>query len=327
MNTRDLDITTGVGLYKAVPPEERRVGIAYTTWHRSASRWGEGFTWDVPLNGPYLSEDRDIIRSHGEQLRDKGIDFVFVDWSNNTCYDPETMRDSREDFRVIEEATDALFEVWSELEGAPKIAFLAGPGHSGMENLLNGNHQRKVDQIYRDYVQKYPDMYFRCNGKPLLICYGATPTLYGAHPEWDDDRFSVRWMTGFVGQQDDLFDRNTLAADTYWSWEERGTQTYRVFNGEVDAVTCTAASRPQAAVGGYGYIPAVGRENGATLRRQFARAKALGARYAIVVSFNEWVTGEQPSLEVSKDIEPSKTYGTFYIDLLGELIKDFKKTE
>lgn len=315
---------TGVGKYDKVDPAERMVGIAYTTWFWKGRQWGKGQTWDLPLLGKYTSYDTDVIYQHGIWLRDAGVDFVFVDWSNNTCYDPATMAASRQDFRTIEEGTDLLFEVWSQIEGAPKICFLMGPGHAGQENVDNGNHQKKVDQVYRDYVEKYPDLFFFYEGKPLIICYGATPTQYGTRPRWTDDRFTVRWMTGYVGQQTNLYNPKSMASQTYWSWEERGTQTYCVKGHEVEAVTCTAASRPQGAEGQSGYIPAYGRENGATLRRQFQRAIDLGARFAIVVSWNEWTTGEQPSLEVSKDIEPSQTYGTFYLDLLTELIKQFK---
>ena len=44
----------------------------------------------------------------------------------------------------------------------------------------------------------------------------------------------------------------------------------------------------------------------------------------ILISWNEWTTGEQPSPEVSKDLEPSVIHGTFYYDLLCEQIKKFK---
>ena len=44
----------------------------------------------------------------------------------------------------------------------------------------------------------------------------------------------------------------------------------------------------------------------------------------ILVSWNEWTKGEQPSPEESKDLEPSKIHGTFYYDLLCEQIKKFK---
>ena len=316
---------TGLGLYPKTPFNERMVGIAYGTWHTRARRWGDK-TWDIPMTGPYLSDDRDIIYKHGVMLAEAGIDFVFMDWSNNTCYDPETMREKREDFRMIEESTDLLFEIWATIPNAPKICIFVGPGHSKQENVDNGNHQKKVDQVYRDYIEnpKNNDMYFYYDGKPLLICYGATPTYYGPNPDWTDDRFTVRWMTGYVGQQTELFDKETKRSYGYWSWEERGEQTYTVHNGTVEAITCTAASRQQTANGPWEYIPAYPRNNGATLKQQFQRANDLGARFVILVSWNEWTTGEQPSAEISKDLEPSQIHGTFYYDLMKEQIKKFK---
>ncbi|MBQ9780966.1 MAG: hypothetical protein IJW00_08485 [Clostridia bacterium] len=319
---------TGVGRYDPVPYEERLVGIAYTTWHRPATKWGGTATWDMPLYGAYCSDDEEVIRRHGEMLRDAGIDFVFVDWSNNTEYVPETMREQRADFRMIEEATDKLFDVWSTIEGAPKICIFVGPGHNGPKTIENGAHQKKVDQVWNDYVTNpnRADMYFHYDGKPLLICYGATPNQYTAVPEdlWDDDRYTVRWMTGYVGQQSNLFRPGNLESARFWSWEERGAQTYTVHNKKVEAVTVSAATRSQGKESTTGYIPEAGRQNGATLKKQFQRACDLGARIVLIVSWNEWTTGEQPSAEVSKDMEPSVIHGTFYYDLMREQIKKFK---
>lgn len=319
---------TGVGDYDPVPFEERLVGIAYTTWHRAATKWGGNATWDLPLYGTYCSDDETVIRRHGEMLRDAGVDFVFVDWSNNTEYDPETMREQRADFRMIEEATDKFFDVWATIEGAPKICIFVGPGHNGPKTIESGAHQKKVDQVWNDYVTNpdRADMYFHYDGKPLLICYGATPNQYTGTPErlWDDDRFTVRWMTGYVGQQPDLFRPHTLESRNFWSWEERGAQTYTVHNDMVEAVTVSAATRSQGAESTTGYIPEAGRQNGATLKKQFQRACDLGARIVLIVSWNEWTTGEQPSAEVSKDMEPSVIHGTFYYDLMREQIKKFK---
>lgn len=319
---------TGVGRLEPVPYEERLVGIAYTTWHRPSTKWGGTDTWDLPMYGAYVSDDEAIIRRHGEMLRDAGVDFVFVDWSNNTEYDPATMREQRADFRMIEEATDKLFDIWSTIEGAPKICIFVGPGHNGPQTIDSGAHQRKVDQVWNDYVANpdRADMYFHYDGKPLLICYGATPHQYTVTPEklWDDDRFTVRWMTGFVGQQTALFRKGNLESRGFWSWEERGAQTYTVYNKQVEAVTVSAATRSQGAESTTGYIPEAGRQNGATFKKQFQRACDLGARIVLIVSWNEWTTGEQPSAEVSKDIEPSVIYGTFYYDLMREQIKKFK---
>ena len=315
----------GVGLFEKTPAAERKVGIAYTTWNTATHpTWGKG-TWDLPLDGPYCSDDPDVIYKHGILLRDAGLDFIFVDWTNNTNYDPATQREKLETFRMIEEATDRLFEIWSTIEGAPKICIFAGPGHAGPETLANGNHQRKVEQIWRDYVVKYPDLYYRYEGKPLLMCYGATPNFYGADPVWTDDRFTIRWVTGYVGQQRDLYDRETMRSHHFWSWEERGTQTYTVKDGRVECISVTASSRAQGKEGQPGYIPAIGRRGGETFKAQFARACELGAGTVILISWNEWTTGEQYSVEISKDLEPSQVHGTFYYDLLCEQIKKFKE--
>ena len=325
-NYDDVEIEkTGVGIYKQTPYEDRLVGIAYSTWLcPKVITWGKS-SWDTPLYGNYYSDDREMIAKHAQLLRDAGIDFIFVDWTNNTTYDPATMREQLSDFRMIEEATDLLFEIWSGIEGAPKICIFAGPGHSGPANVKNGKHQKKVDQIYSSYVEKYPDMYFNYEGKPLLMCYGATPNQYSTRPTWKDDRFTIRWVTGYVGQQDGLYNAKTLASrNNWWSWEERGLQTYSVLDDRVECVTCTAASRPQGSEGDSGYIPAYERMNGLTLKKQFQRANDLGAGIVILVSWNEWTKGEQPSPEVSKDLEPSVIHGTFYYDLLCEQIKKFK---
>ena len=324
-NHDDVEIEQiGVGEYEATPHEDRLVGIAYSTWLcPKIITWGKN-TWDTPLYGNYFSDNRDMLTKHAELLRDAGVDFVFVDWTNNTTYDPATMREQLSDFRMIEEATDLLFEIWSEIEGAPKICIFAGPGHSGVENVKNGNHQKKVDQIYASYVEKYPDLYFQYEGKPLLMCYGATPNQYGTRPAWKDERFTIRWVTGYVGQQSNLYHPRTMATRGWWSWEERGLQVYSTVDNRVECVTCTAASRQQGSEGNSGYIPAYGRENGLTLKKQFQRANDLGAGMVILISWNEWTTGEQPSPEVSKDLEPSVIHGTFYYDLLCEQIKKFK---
>ena len=157
------------------------------------------------------------------------------------------------------------------------------------------------------------------------MCYGATPHQYGTRPKWKDDRFTIRWATGYLGQQSDLYNAETMASrNHFWSWEERGLQPYSILNGRVECVTCTAASRAQGSEGDSSYIPAYGRENGLTLKKQFQRANDLGAGMVILVSWNEWTKGEQPSPEVSKDLEPSVIHGTFYYDLLCEQIKKFK---
>ena len=324
-DTSDVEAEqNGVGKYAKTDYEDRLVGIAYSTWFESLSKWGEDKTWDLPLDGIYRSKDRDAIYRHGKLLADAGVDFVFVDWSNNTFYEPDVKYVWAMD--MIESSTDLLFEIWSEIPNAPKICIMVGPGHMlGRDNPIeSGLHQKKVNQVYNTYLNnpehpEYADMYFSYEGKPLLICYTGTPTEYGADPSWTDSRFTVRWLTGYVGQQNKLIAVKTdLLSAGFWSWEERGTQTFTVLNGRVEAITCVAASR------GDGTIPAYTRQNGATLKKQFQRANDLGAGVVLLSTWNEWILSEQISVEGSKDLEPSEQLGTFYYDLMTWQIAKYK---
>ena len=324
--------TTGSGLYEPVAFGERQVGIAYTTWHRASSTWNTSSKWDIPLIGGYRSENKEVIYQHGIWLRDAGVDFVFVDWSNDVNYDPATMRSSRDDFRTIEEATEDLFEVWSTIPDAPKICIFNGPGHVQQkeDTFANGRMKAKCDQIYDTFIanEEFNKMYYYYDGKPLMPCYSATPSFNSTDDVYTDDRFTIRWVTGYVGQQRSLFDAETLVSRFHWSWEERGAQTFTVFNGQPEAMTVVASWRKQSKEGQPGYIAPGLRNDGATFRLQWARADLIGVKIVLVVSFNEWSLGEQISLENSKDIEPSQTYGTLYLDIMKEQIKKFKgKTE
>ena len=163
-------------------------------------------------------------------------------------------------------------------------------------------------------------------GNPLLVVYVNTPSPFqtGA-PAWNDDRFTVRWMTGYVTEQSALRTADRVSRSGYWSWEDRGPQTFSVWDNLPEAMVVTAATRAQGKPGGgSGYIAPAGREDGKTFLRSWARARAIGPHFATVVSWNEWHCGEQPTAEISKDVEPSAEFGTKYLDLLKQQIALFK---
>lgn len=311
--------------YPPVPPAERLVGIAYTTWHRP----GHGHdVWGTPLLGTYSSNDRDVIRQHAEWLYEAGVDFIWIDWSNNVGYTKD-MAPDRPDFAMIEGATDVIFEEYAQLERAPKISIFIGVTLSP-EAVADGRLQRKADQVYDDYVAnpRYRPLMQDHDGKPLLVVYVHTPSPWqDGTPDWDDPRFTVRWMTGYVSEQGNLRTEDRVSKYGYWSWEDRGPQTYTLHDGRPEAMVVTAATRVQAEPGNPAYIPEKGRRNGETFREAWTRAREIGPKFAMVVSWNEWVRGEQPSVEVSKDIEPSQEHGRFYLDLMAEEIARFKGQE
>ena len=268
--------------YPPVPPSERLVGIAYTTWHtdpNSPDRWG------TPLLGDYVSDNRQIIRRHAEWLSEAGVDFVWVDWSNNINYthDPKVKNPT---FDRIEGATTAIFEEYTQMraEGrkTPRISLFAGVT-GAPEAALDGRLQRKADQIYREYAEnpKFRPLLQTYLGKPLLVVYVNTPSPFpDGVPQWNDDRFTVRWMTGYVTEQPNLRTKELVSKYGYWSWEDRGPQTYTVHDGRPESMVVVASYRPQLGSGpdgkGAGYIPAAPRRHGETFRQQWRAQTGSG---------------------------------------------------
>ncbi|MFR5871633.1 MAG: hypothetical protein ACLUEV_08580 [Alistipes sp.] len=278
-----------------VPPSEREVGIAYTSWMDN-DIWGN--TWGMPALGRYDSRDRRVMRKHAEWLTDAGVDFIWLDWSNNVTYDPdEFWVGGKQD--LIEDATAILFDEYYKLGKVgmkhPKISIFIGVT-GAPEAADDGRLQKKADQVYDMYANnpKYKDMMQLYLGKPLLVVYVDTPSPWqNGTPEWNDDRFTVRWMTGYVSEQPSLRTEDRVSKYGYWAWEDRGEQTYPIYDGKPETmVVCVrpAAGRP----GDAGYIP---KKDAATGKRLRAVRPRPGDRnpFWMVVS-NEWTTGEQPSV-------------------------------
>jgi hypothetical protein len=311
-----------LALLPPVPAAERQVGIAYTTWHQGAA-WSN--VWGTPELGFYASTDRAVIRQHAAWLTDAGVDFIWIDWSNDLDYVPGVTQ-GRSDFETIEGATLAIFEEYSRLEKHPKISIFIGcPG--APEAVKDGRLTRKADQVHRQFVadSRYRPLLQDYLGKPLLVVYVNTPSPWQQGvPEWDDPRFTVRYMTGFVTEQPSLRSADLVSRFGYWSWEDRGPQTCTVHDDRPEAMVVVAAWRPQAEPGKPGYIAASGRQAGETFRQQWARARKVGPRFAMVTTFNEWVLGEQLSAELGRDLEPSQEFGHRYLEILKEQVALFK---
>jgi hypothetical protein len=298
------------------PPGERRVGIAYTTWHQNG-RWTK--VWGTPELGFYRSFDRPVIRRHAEWLVEAGVDFILIDWSNDLNYQPGQAK-HLSDFDMIEGATRAIFEEYAKLEHRPRISIMLGcPGDP--RATRNGKLTRKADQVYQEYVAnpQFRPLIEDYLGKPLLVVYVNTPSPWQhGVPDWKDSRFTVRFMTGFITQQHRLMAPGRVSRYGYWSWEDRGEQTYPIFNDHPEAMVVTACWRDDLE------CRAPGRRNGQTFREQWARARTIGPKFALAGTWNEWIVSEQPSAEMSKDIEPSKEHGRLYLDILKEEIRLFK---
>lgn len=158
--------------------------------------------------GDYRSDDEYVLRQHAEWLTHAGVDFVLVDWSNN-CDFTYKNKCNRHDLRFIQDATQALFRVWSTIKSppAPKIAIMIGnPDDASCYTKSKGAAiQAKADEVWELFCGPYKDLYFSFRGKPLLVDYVGTPCpFHNAPPPWTDKRFTVRPMTGFLSDQPNL---------------------------------------------------------------------------------------------------------------------------
>jgi hypothetical protein len=202
-HVRDLFSDTWVGTdalgrtmptYEQVGPVKtdhpRVVGIFYITWHSDARNtdmkspysadvskilaadpkarldaknplWTDGsYHWGEPEMGYFLSKDEYVIRKDMSMLSDAGVDVLIMDVTNAVRYWDE--------WKV-------LFTVMQKMEAegnkVPKFCFWAfnGPTITVVQDLY--------DKIYKE--EKYKDLWFMWDGKPLLLCSG-TPCIDGA---------------------------------------------------------------------------------------------------------------------------------------------------
>jgi hypothetical protein len=107
----------------------------------------------------------------------------------------------------------------------------------------------------------------------------------------------------------------------YWSWDDHEIPTVAAYQGNAEAMNVVAAWRGDPAKN----VPAEGRRDGQTYSDGWARARKVGPHFALASAFNEWSNpNEEPSAEISKDIEPSHVFGMHYLDLLKKAAAAFR---
>ncbi|MDI9385526.1 MAG: hypothetical protein QM518_14620 [Verrucomicrobiota bacterium] len=106
--------------------------------------------WGESIFGYYLTDDRAVLRKHGQMLGDAGVDVVIFDVTNQYTY---------------KRWYTALLEEWSAMRRAgnrtPQVAFLCP----------FWDPPRVVRELYRDLYEPglYPELWFEWEGKPLIL--------------------------------------------------------------------------------------------------------------------------------------------------------------
>ncbi len=158
-------------------------GTALVAQKLSSFAGRNGAYWAEPYFGYYSSHDEWVYRKHAYMLAAAGVDFIFLDVSNNRFY--------------VEQAT-ILFDTWKAIrdEGGdtPQIAFMYGDMPF---TLLNGLYTL-LDPFYNNPA--YTDLLYKRDGKPLLL--GNNDTLE-----------SRRWTCSDTTPQSREDYKNRLEAD------------------------------------------------------------------------------------------------------------------
>ena len=214
---RQMPLVDSVGKVKT--GQERAVGIFYITWHGKGNHdlpgpytdvtkilsedpsarldahhplWKYGsYHWGEPEMGYFLSQDEWVMRKDLSMLQDAGVDVLILDVTNGFCYWDEW---------------ELLFSTMEKMrqEGnrTPQFTFWS----------YNGNPVNIVKSLYERYYQenKYSDLWFRWEGKPLL--------LYNADPSVDANG---NYETTAADYPPEIFDFFTLR-NMWWGYYEWG---------------------------------------------------------------------------------------------------------
>jgi hypothetical protein len=113
--------------------------------------------WGKPALGYYcLANNETVLRQHAKQLRDIGINFIFVDATN------QPRVDSNAQLRITQ-PFDKLLQVWNTITDAPKVVVWVPVTDYG-----DTTQQKMVDYL-TDKLKQYPNLQFIYQGKPLLL--------------------------------------------------------------------------------------------------------------------------------------------------------------
>jgi len=266
--------------------------------------WGPRgpYYWGQPLYGYYNSMDPWVLRRHATLLADAGIDTVIFDTTNRITY---------------RNVYSKICEVWSQIrqEGGrtPQICF-----------MVNTKAGEAAQEIFNDLYKPglYPELWFRWQGKPLLIC---DPNEASAEVKAFFTLRKAHWPFTMV---------NTHNA---WYWEATYPQPYSYDTdpAKPEQVNVSVAQNLHMSTGkpvnmsqknargrsfhdGEQNIGPRSVNQGYNFAEQWQRAFELDPPFVMVTGWNEWTAGKssRPGLpvvfvdqfdqEFSRDIEPVK---------------------
>lgn len=295
-----------------------------------------GCYWAEPYFGYYSSHDTWVYRKHAYMLDAAGVDFIFLDVSNNKFY---------------VEQCKVLFDTWKSIrdEGGqtPQIAFMYGDMPF---TLLNGLYTL-LDPFYND--PDYEELLFCWEGKPLLLGNSDTPDqrtwtvsattpqtkaqyreMLNQNPELMDffkneyktllsERFTVRkcwaWQAGNKNHEG------------YWDWLQESPQALGTdFDGNPEQITVSMGvhahtSRGRSYVNGdntynpkgdFGFSLGTA-QYGYFFAEQFDYALTQDVDVVMITGWNEWYAGVHTAPSADQTCGQTPTPNYYMVDQMS----------
>ena len=293
--------------------------------------------WAEPYFGYYSSMDEWVFRKHAYMLDAAGVDFIFLDVSNDTFY---------------EEQVKVLFDTWKSIcnEGGntPRIAFMYGDMPF---TLLDGLYTL-LEPFYNH--PDYRELLFCWEGKPLLLGNCDTPdkptwtvskTTPQSRAEYrkalkDDFLLNEFYMNRYESLLNDCFtvrkcwawqagkNKSTYG---YWDWLQESPQALGTdFNGNPEQISVSMGVHAHTnrgrsylngdntynSEGNYGFTLGTARY-GYFFAEQFDYALTQNVDVVMITGWNEWWGGVQKVNNKKQTCGQTATPGFYMVDQMS----------
>ena len=127
--------------------------------------------WGKPIFGYYTSNDTWVMRKQVEMLVATGVDYIIIDATNGFIYAEQSV----ELFKILKEYKKQGIDV-------PKVAYYTNTNSAATVMQIYSN-------IYARYGRVYDELFYKVDGKPLIIGEEATVNVpqgyfYYRLPQW-----------------------------------------------------------------------------------------------------------------------------------------------
>ncbi|MGQ9840061.1 MAG: endo-1,3-alpha-glucanase family glycosylhydrolase [Anaerolineae bacterium] len=291
---------------------ERLVLAFYYTWFDERS-WGPDQLPDLPVE-PYASADRSVMARHIKQAKAAGIDAFVVSWLGPRVENNQTETHFR---ALLDEAAARGFRLAVDFEVISPFLGSAGDVQAALATLLATHAQHPA--------------YLRWGGKPVIFFWGqqrfSVQTWAAIRAAVDPGRNSIWIEEGTDVSPLAVFDGHHLYSVTWANRTDMGYTANKFARLVRSKAAALGAPKIYVATVMPGYDDrktgrpdafAVGREGGAYYVRSWQAAIGSAPDWIVITSFNEWPEGTY--------IEPSRAYGSLYLDLTARWSAVFRSS-